>query len=147
MLTSHIQDHRRAAPADGFHLGRMLMVRWFGNMLRTNAAPSPPARADRMFTWWAIVDQRFSMDLPDRRRCHLGSAFVTLCAAFLHRVDPRLRYAVASLHGAATGFGGLSFPSLFQPDLGRREDVHLPPRPSEMDQTKRARIQTPWPSR
>lgn len=40
----------------------MLMVRWFGNMLRTNsrALALGPKRIG-LFTWWAILDQRMSM--------------------------------------------------------------------------------------
>lgn len=39
-----------------------LMVRWYGNMLRTNARALAlgPARIG-MFTWWSILDQRVSM--------------------------------------------------------------------------------------
>jgi glycosyltransferase Alg8 len=40
----------------------MLMIRWFGNMLRTNsrALALGPKRIG-LFTWWAILDQRMSM--------------------------------------------------------------------------------------
>jgi len=40
----------------------MLMVRWFGNMLRTNARAIevPPSRIG-LFVWWCLVDQRLSM--------------------------------------------------------------------------------------
>lgn len=39
-----------------------LMIRWFGNMLRTNgrALRLGPARMG-LFTWWSILDQRISM--------------------------------------------------------------------------------------
>ena len=39
-----------------------LMVRWFGNMLRTNgrALKLPPSKIG-LFTWWSILDQRISM--------------------------------------------------------------------------------------
>jgi mannuronan synthase len=39
-----------------------LMVRWFGNMMRTNgrALALPPARIG-LFTWWSILDQRVSV--------------------------------------------------------------------------------------
>lgn len=39
-----------------------LMVRWFGNMLRTNGrALALPARQIGYFTWWSILDQRLSI--------------------------------------------------------------------------------------
>ncbi len=38
------------------------MVRWFGNMMRTNGrALRLPARRIGGFTWWSILDQRVSM--------------------------------------------------------------------------------------
>src|SRR3546814_5091179 len=40
----------------------MLMVRWFGNMLRTNSrALALGPRRMCLFTWWAILDQRVTM--------------------------------------------------------------------------------------
>lgn len=40
----------------------VLMVRWFGNMLRTNGrALELPASRIGYFTWWSILDQRLSM--------------------------------------------------------------------------------------
>jgi mannuronan synthase len=50
-------------PSDNFvSAAAMLMVRWFGNMLRTNsrALALGPKRIG-LFTWWAILDQRMSM--------------------------------------------------------------------------------------
>jgi len=50
-------------PSENFiSAAAMLMVRWFGNMLRTNsrALALGPGRI-RFFTWWAILDQRMSM--------------------------------------------------------------------------------------
>ncbi len=50
-------------PAENFvSAAAMLMVRWFGNMLRTNsrALALGPQRIG-FFTWWAILDQRMSM--------------------------------------------------------------------------------------
>ena len=50
-------------PAENFFsAAAMLMVRWFGNMLRTNsrALALRPSRIG-LFTWWAILDQRMSM--------------------------------------------------------------------------------------
>jgi glycosyltransferase Alg8 len=50
-------------PADNFMTATsMLMVRWFGNMLRTNnrairLGPAPMG----LFTWWCVIDQRISM--------------------------------------------------------------------------------------
>ncbi|MGB8812823.1 MAG: glycosyltransferase [Paracoccaceae bacterium] len=39
-----------------------LMVRWFGNMLRTNGrALALPAREIGYFTWWSILDQRLGI--------------------------------------------------------------------------------------
>lgn len=45
-----------------FRAAAMLMVRWFGNMLRNNsrALALGPARMG-FFTWWTILDQRLSM--------------------------------------------------------------------------------------
>lgn len=40
----------------------MLMVRWFGNMLRTNGrALALGPRKIGLFTWWTVLDQRMSM--------------------------------------------------------------------------------------
>lgn len=50
-------------PRDSFvNSAVVLMVRWFGNMLRTNgrALALSPARIG-LFTWWSILDQRVSM--------------------------------------------------------------------------------------
>lgn len=45
-----------------FSSAAMLMVRWYGNMLRTNSrALALGPRRIGFFTWWAILDQRFSM--------------------------------------------------------------------------------------
>jgi glycosyltransferase Alg8 len=39
-----------------------LMVRWFGNMMRTNGrALALPASKIGMFTWWSLLDQRISI--------------------------------------------------------------------------------------
>ncbi|MEM9248567.1 MAG: glycosyltransferase [Pseudomonadota bacterium] len=41
---------------------KTLMVRWFGNMMRTNGrALRLPTRDIGFFTWWSILDQRVSM--------------------------------------------------------------------------------------
>jgi glycosyltransferase Alg8 len=50
-------------PSESFiSAAAMLMVRWFGNMLRTNArALALGPRRIGLFTWWAILDQRMSM--------------------------------------------------------------------------------------
>ncbi len=50
-------------PTDNFFsAAAMLMIRWFGNMLRTNsrALALGPDKIG-LFTWWAILDQRMSM--------------------------------------------------------------------------------------
>ncbi len=50
-------------PKDGFvDSATTLMIRWFGNMLRTNgrALKQSPFRVG-WFTWWSILDQRVSM--------------------------------------------------------------------------------------
>ncbi|WP_246811982.1 glycosyltransferase [Microvirga sp.] len=50
-------------PSENFvSAAAMLMVRWFGNMLRTNsrALALGPWRIG-LFTWWSILDQRLSM--------------------------------------------------------------------------------------
>ncbi|WP_445503629.1 glycosyltransferase [Microvirga sp. G4-2] len=50
-------------PTDNFiSSAAMLMVRWFGNMLRTNSrALAVGPKKIGWFTWWAILDQRMSM--------------------------------------------------------------------------------------
>lgn len=50
-------------PASNFvSAAAMLMVRWFGNMLRTNSrAIALGPKKIGLFTWWAILDQRMSM--------------------------------------------------------------------------------------
>lgn len=50
-------------PSDSFfRSAAMLMVRWYGNMLRTNArALALGPRRIGLFVWWAILDQRMSM--------------------------------------------------------------------------------------
>jgi glycosyltransferase Alg8 len=50
-------------PSENFvSAAAMLMVRWFGNMLRTNSrALALGPRRIGMFPWWAILDQRMSM--------------------------------------------------------------------------------------
>lgn len=50
-------------PAETFYASsKILMVRWFGNMMRTNgrALKLDPRRIGG-FTWWSIMDQRVSM--------------------------------------------------------------------------------------
>ena len=58
----------------------MLMVRWFGNMLRTNgrAIALGPGRIG-LFTWWAILDQRMSM-----WTCLTGIAFAVVGTLFVN---------------------------------------------------------------
>ncbi len=50
-------------PSENFvSAAAMLMVRWFGNMLRTNSrALALGPRRIGLFPWWAILDQRMSM--------------------------------------------------------------------------------------
>lgn len=50
-------------PAANFlRASTMLMVRWFGNMLRTNARALDIApHVTGFFTWWCVMDQRLSM--------------------------------------------------------------------------------------
>lgn len=50
-------------PRDGFFdSAKTLMVRWFGNMMRTNGrAIRLGPRPMGFFTWWSILDQRVSM--------------------------------------------------------------------------------------
>ena len=45
-----------------FGSAKTLMVRWFGNMLRTNGrALRLPPKQIGLFTWWSLLDQRLSM--------------------------------------------------------------------------------------
>ncbi|HEY9009851.1 MAG TPA: glycosyltransferase [Devosia sp.] len=59
---------------------RVLMTRWFGNMLRTNARALAlgPARIG-LFTWWSVLDQRLSMwtSLSGLSLALLGGFFVS----------------------------------------------------------------------
>lgn len=59
---------------------RVLMTRWFGNMLRTNARALAlgPSRIG-LFTWWSVLDQRLSMwtSLSGLSLALLGSFFVS----------------------------------------------------------------------
>jgi glycosyltransferase Alg8 len=50
-------------PRDTFYdSAKTLMVRWFGNMMRTNGrALRLSPRSIGFFTWWSILDQRVSM--------------------------------------------------------------------------------------
>jgi mannuronan synthase len=50
-------------PRETFYASsKVLMVRWFGNMMRTNGrALKLPPRLIGPFTWWSIFDQRVSM--------------------------------------------------------------------------------------
>ncbi|KPF46092.1 glycosyltransferase [Rhizobium sp. G187] len=50
-------------PKPGFYeSATVLMTRWFGNMLRTNArALSLPGRQIGYFTWWSLLDQALSI--------------------------------------------------------------------------------------
>jgi glycosyltransferase Alg8 len=67
-------------PADNFVTSAgMLMVRWFGNMLRTNGrAVALGPKTIGLFTWWSIVDQRFSM-----WTCLIGVVFAGLGTVFV----------------------------------------------------------------
>ncbi|HET6519742.1 MAG TPA: glycosyltransferase [Geminicoccaceae bacterium] len=48
------------------HASTLLMLRWFGNMLRANgrAIALGPRRVGGPFVWWCLVDQRLSMWTP-----------------------------------------------------------------------------------
>jgi glycosyltransferase Alg8 len=77
-------------PAPGFvESAAMLMVRWFGNMLRTNgrAVALGPDRIG-LFTWWAILDQRLSMwtCLTGIAFALVGTVFISPFAALLYAV-------------------------------------------------------------
>ena len=57
----------------------MLMTRWFGNMLRTNARALRlgPSRTG-WFVWWSVLDQRLSM-----WTCLTGLVIALLATLFL----------------------------------------------------------------
>lgn len=77
-------------PKPGFFASAMtLMVRWFGNMLRTNnrALGLSPLRIG-FFTWWSILDQRISMWTT------LAGPIGVLATAVL--VDPMILVAYAA---------------------------------------------------
>jgi glycosyltransferase Alg8 len=75
-------------PAPGFfEASTTLMVRWFGNMLRTNArAIALGPRKIGLFTWWSIVDQRISMwtSLTGFIFAVLGTLFITPFACMIY---------------------------------------------------------------
>jgi glycosyltransferase Alg8 len=75
-------------PAERFiPAAAMLMTRWFGNMLRTNArALRLGPRRIGLFVWWAVLDQRLSMwtCLTGVVIALLASVFVTPFAALLY---------------------------------------------------------------
>lgn len=59
-VSVHTIEH---PPSENFYKATsILMLRWFGNMLRTNgrALELGPARAG-LFMWWCVLDQRISM--------------------------------------------------------------------------------------
>ena len=61
-----------------FESSKVLMTRWFGNMMRTNArAIALGPRRLGFFTWWSILDQRISMWTT-----MVGPISVVLAAAF-----------------------------------------------------------------
>ncbi|NJN46779.1 MAG: glycosyltransferase family 2 protein [Candidatus Competibacteraceae bacterium] len=65
----------------------MLMIRWFGNMLRTNArALRLGPRRIGLFVWWSVLDQRVSMwtCLTGVVIALLATLFVTPVAALLY---------------------------------------------------------------
>ena len=61
-----------------YESSKILMVRWFGNMMRTNGrAIALGPRRIGFFTWWSILDQRISMWTT-----MVGPVSVLLAAAF-----------------------------------------------------------------
>lgn len=66
-LTEYLPDIRSVSfesqPRPGFvESARVLMIRWFGNMMRNNGrALRLGMRGMGPFTWWSILDQRVSM--------------------------------------------------------------------------------------
>ncbi|TYC64035.1 glycosyltransferase family 2 protein [Stappia sp. BW2] len=75
-------------PVDDFIVSaKVLMTRWFGNMLRTNtrALALGPHKVG-LFTWWSVLDQRISMwtCLSGLTMAVLASIFVTPFAFILY---------------------------------------------------------------
>ena len=64
--TAYLPDVQSASyetqPSDSFYdSSKTLMVRWFGNMMRTNGRAIAMGPRDMgFFTWWSILDQRVS---------------------------------------------------------------------------------------
>lgn len=59
MMSASVETQPRATFYDS---AKTLMVRWFGNMMRTNGrALRLGPRVMGFFTWWSILDQRVSM--------------------------------------------------------------------------------------
>jgi glycosyltransferase Alg8 len=70
-----------------FEASTTLMVRWFGNMLRTNArAIQLGPRRIGLFTWWSVIDQRISMwtSLTGFVFALLGTLFITPFAGVIY---------------------------------------------------------------
>lgn len=72
---------------DFFRGATALMVRWFGNMLRTNGrAMALGPRRTGLFIWWVIVDQRIGMwtSLIGPVSAILATLFVSVNALFIY---------------------------------------------------------------
>jgi glycosyltransferase Alg8 len=92
----------------------VLMVRWFGNMLRSNGrALELPTSQIGYFTWWSILDQRMSMWTT------LAGPICMIIAAIFY--DPRvipvyLAWVMVTRYVFCTGiclFRGRSFPIIY----------------------------------
>jgi mannuronan synthase len=99
-------------PKDGFfESSTVLMMRWFGNMLRTNGrALDLPARRIGRFTWWSLLDQQASIwtTMIGPVSVALASVLVTPWIAVLYAAWVMVtRYVMCTLIMA---FRGESFP-------------------------------------
>ena len=120
-----------------------LMVRWFGNMLRTNGrARKIPRRRVGTFVWWALIDQRISMwtsmfgldrGRPERRARRAGDPDDV---RGLDRVHPAVSDGTPETR-ATERVHQLPLPALLQSDLRiDGQDLHDPSSPSaEVDST------------
>lgn len=104
-------------PAENFiSAAAMLMTRWFGNMLRTNARALRlgPHRIG-LFVWWAVLDQRLSMwtCLTGVVIALLATLFVTPLAVVLYAVwIAASRYALTLLLLSVRPHISLYYPAL-----------------------------------
>ena len=118
-----------------------LMLRWFGNMLRTSSRTIAlgPRRLGA-FTWWCLIDQRISMWTPligpiVALIFALGKSAIFLYTYLLWVGVTRLIQALAAADRAAAHQRSLPAADLLRAGLwGVGQDLHhVPPRSAALD--------------